>query len=194
MGGTLEHLEKEYFRLHKEIVEERLHILAGRGDPDHLNRLIESVNNIKTQIETQKLFILDSENLISKFKQTIPEEVINQIIDNGKTTGFEEYISELPPFSEVNGIIKKLQTRNNSLYSKEKKYFDRLEALYSLIESEQKPQPSSTATGDRTMDLGGGRRKVSSRRKTKKYRKSNKKSKKKKKKSKRKKKTKKSRN
>ena len=26
MGGTLEHLEKEYFRLHKEIVEERLHI------------------------------------------------------------------------------------------------------------------------------------------------------------------------
>ena len=54
MGGTLEHLEKEYFRLHKEIVEERLHILAGRGDPDHLNRLIESVNNIKTQIETKQ--------------------------------------------------------------------------------------------------------------------------------------------
>ena len=129
MGGTLEHLEKENFRLDKEIVEERLHILAGRGDPDHLNRLIESVNKIKTQIETQKLFILDSENLISKFKQIIPEEVINQIIDNGETTGFEENISELPPFSQVNGIIKNLQTRNNSLYIKEKNYFDRLEAL-----------------------------------------------------------------
>jgi hypothetical protein len=58
----------------------------------------------------------------------------------------------------------------------------------------QQPAQEPTATGDRTMDLGGGRRKVSSRRKTKKYRKSNKKSKKKKKKSKRKKKTKKSRN
>ena len=174
-----------------------------------ISNLIRTDKSLYTQEKSyfdrlQNLYTLMRKNsiikLIVEFKETIPIEVINKIIENGKTDGFEDNINQLPSLEEFNTLISNLIRTDKSLYTQEKSYFDRLQNLYTLIAKEAIPKAQADtdnqplANDGITIEKGGGRRKVSSRRKTKKYRKSNKKSKKKKKKSKRKKKTKKSRN